>query len=141
MQWRKIKLTDKQKVAIRNAEAQIKKPKLLRRLQCIKLKDKGWKHEEVAEFLNVTIVTISDWIKIYSEEGLKSLLDWKCKGRLSILTMADQDKIRARHAEKPFETAKEAKDFIQQEFGINWHLHWIQKLLKKNFDFHTRKPL
>ena len=35
--------------------------------------------------------------------------------------------------------AKEAKDFIYREFGIDWHLHWVQKLLKKNFAVHLRR--
>ena len=138
MEWRKINLTEKQKAEIREAELRIKKPQLVRRLQCLKLKNKGWKHKEVAEFLNVTIATVSTWIKVYHKEGLTSLLHWNCQGRASILTKADQEKIKARQREKPFQTAKEAQDFIEQTLGIKWHLHWVQKLLKKNFDFHSK---
>lgn len=86
MEWRKINLTKEQKEEIKNAKSQLKKSQLIRRLHCLELKDKGWKHEEVAEFLNVTIVTISNWIKVYCEKGLSSLLNWNCKGKVSILS-------------------------------------------------------
>lgn len=140
MEWRKINLTKEQEEEIRNAESQIKTPQLIRRLHCIKLKHKGWKHAEVAEFLNVTIVTVSDWIKVYCEEGLQSLLNWDCKGRVSVLTIEDQEKLKARQEEKPFDTAKEVKQYIKEELGRDFHLHWVQKLLKKNFNCHTKSP-
>ena len=138
MEWRKISLTKIEEEEIKNAESQIKKPQLIKRLHCIKLKNKGWKHAEVAEFLDITIVTISDWIKVYCEGGLPLLLNWNCKGRVSVLTLANQEKIKDRNKEKPFDTAKEAKQYIKEEFGLDFHLHWVQKLLKKNFNCHTK---
>ena len=140
MDWIKIQLSSEEKIEIKNSIKQIENKTLLKRLQCLQLKDKKWKHEEVADFLDVSINSITNWIKAYRSGGLTELLQWNHKGRISILSLADQAKIKARNTEKPFDTAKEAKDFIEKEFGIKWHLHWVQKLLKKNFDFHTSKP-
>lgn len=138
-EWTKISLNKEEKKEIENAERQVRSIKLLRRLQTIKLKNEGWKHAKLCEFFGVNKNTISNWLKAYKKGGVDELLQWNCKGKVSILSREDQEKIQARNAEKPFETAKEAKTFIEEEFGIKWHLHWVQKLLKKNFDCHTNK--
>ncbi len=137
MEWIKIQLTKKEWSELKNAEKQIDKPQLLKRIQCIKLKDQNWKNKDLAEFFGVCLDTITNWLKAYKKGGVEELLQWEYKGKISILTVADQEKIKARHKEKPFNTAKEAKDFIQREFGIEWHLHSVQRILKKNFDFRS----
>jgi len=139
MDWRKIKLSKEQIKELEEAEIDIKNARLLKRIQCIKLKNKGWKHKEIQSFLNVQIETISKWIKFYVEGGIVKLLSWNYEGRSSILTAEDKEKIIRRNEKKPFETAKEAKDYIKKEFGLEWHLHWVQKLLKKNFIFHSKR--
>jgi len=48
------------------------------------------------------------------------------------------EEIRQKNREKPFDTAKEAKAYIQEKYGLSFHLHYIQKLVKKNFIFHTK---
>lgn len=139
MDWIKIVLTPDEREAIKNCEKQINTKTLLKRLQCIQLKDKNWKHEEVAEFLDVSINSITNWLKAYRKGGIEKLLQWGYKGKVSILGKEDLEKIRQRNREKPFMTAKEAKDYIFREFGIRWHLHWVQKLLKKNFVVRSKK--
>ena len=139
MDWIKISLTPQQKEEIRNAERQINKKPLLKRLQCLRLKDKGWKHEEVADFLDVSIGSITNWLKAYRDGGVSTLLQWDYKGKVSILSLKEVEELQKRNKEKPFMTAKEAKTFIEEKFGIQWHLHWVQKLLKKNFTVHSRR--
>lgn len=139
MDWIKINLSPEKLEEIKNAERQINNKQLLRRLQCIKLKNKKWTHNEISEFADVSSHSISEWLKAYKEGGLEKLLKWDYQGKVSVLTESDQIKIKTRNEEKPFDTAKEAKDFIKKEFGVDWHLHWVQKLLKKNFNFHIRK--
>ena len=139
MEWRKIQLNNHQLNEIKDAEQDIKNSQLLKRLQAIKLKDKQWKHKDIAEFLCVRLETISVWIKTFSEKGVEGLLEWHYKGKPSQLTEKHKSQLKKRHKEKPFDTAKEAKDYIEKEFGKIFHLHWVQKLLKKNFDCHTKK--
>lgn len=139
-EWRKIHLGGKELKGLKKAEKEVIKPQLLKRIQCIKLKDKKWKHYEVAEFLDIRIETVSTWIKAYKEGGIKKLLIWNYQGKVSVLTKEQQERLKQRHKIKPFDTAKEASQYMTQEFGLKFHLHWIQKLLKKNFDFRTKKP-
>lgn len=138
MEWIKIKLTEKDLTEIENAEKQVKNLQLLKRLQCIKLKNEGWKHKQMTKFFGISVNTITNWLKAYQEGGISKLLEWNYEGRVSILTTEQQAQILKRHEEKAFDSAKEAKAYIEKEFGIVWHLHWVQKLLKKNFAFHTK---
>jgi len=139
MNWRKIKLSKEQVTELTKAEKSVKNARLLKRIQCIKLKDKSWKHREIQLFLNIQLETISKWIKSYTEGGITELLSWNYEGRSSALTTEDKIKLIKRNQKKPFETAKEAQDYIKKEFCLDWHLHWVQKLLKKNFNFHSKK--
>lgn len=139
MKWTKINLTKEELEQLNTEESKIKKPILLKRIQCIKLKNLGWKHKEIARFLNICIETISHWIKAYEKDGIGGLINWQNKGRVSILTEEQKEILKARNKNQPFENSKEAKDFIEETFGVEFHLHYVQKLLKKNFNFHTKK--
>ena len=139
MEWRKIRLTEKEVLGIKNRIEQIENKALIKRLQCILLKDKKWKHQEIMDFLGVSLNSVSDWLKIYKKGGISDLLHWNYEGRVSLLSLEDQKKIKARNREKPFDTGKEAKAYILKEFGVDWHLHSVQKLLKKSFNFRTKK--
>jgi transposase len=140
-EWNKISLTERQKKEIKEAKKQTNKTQLLQRLQCVELKNKHWKHRELEEFFGVCMNTITNWLKAFIEGGIQGLLEWNYKGKQSQLTNEHKEQLKKRHEEKPFDTAKEAKQYIEEALGIEFHLHWVQKLLKKNFDCHTRKQL
>lgn len=138
-EWLKILLSDKEKAEIKNAKKQTNKTQLLKRLQCIELKNKQWKHKDLAEFFGVCMNTITNWLKAFTEGGVSGLLKWEYKGKPSQLTEEHKAQLKKRHTEKPFDTSKEVKQYIEKHCGIKLHLHWVQKLLKKNFDFHTKR--
>ncbi len=135
----KFKLTETQKQEIEIAEQTIKQIQLLKRIQSIKMRDKGMTNIMIGDILGKSDQTISNWIERYRKGGLKSLLEWNYKGRISVLTTENIEKIIQRHKQKPFEKAAELKAYIKLEFGIDYHLHWVQKILKKNFNLHTKK--
>ncbi len=129
---RRVNLSEEELEKLNELEDSITDARLLKRIQCIKLKNEAKKHKEIAKFLNRSEVRISQWIRIYKEEGIKGLLKWNCKGRVSKLNQEARERLKERDKEKPFDTAKEAKKFIEEELGIEFHLHWVQKILKKN---------
>ena len=135
----KIKLSKEQLLELDNAEKQLKQPQLIKRLQSIKLRDKGMTNIEIGKFLLLSDQTISNWAQVYLTQGIQPLLQWNYEGKTSILTIAQQQELKKRNSEKPFEKASEAQDYIKQHFGIDFHLHWVQKLMKKNFSLHSRK--
>ena len=65
MEWRKINLSQEGLKELEKAEGHVKNTRLLKRIQCIKLKNKGWKHKEVQSFLNIQLETVSIWVKNY----------------------------------------------------------------------------
>ena len=135
----KIKLSKEQLLELDNAEKQLKQPQLIKRLQSIKLRDKGMTNIEIGKFLLLSDQTISNWVQVYLTQGIQPLLQWNYEGKTSILTITQQQELKKRNSEKPFEKASEAQDYIRQHFGIDFHLHWVQKLMKKNFSLHSRK--
>ena len=135
----KFKLTEEQKQELEIAEQTTKQIQLLKRIQSIKMKDKGLTNILIAEILGKSDQTISDWVQLYRKEGTKALLRWNYKGRISILSSEDLKKIAKKNEEKPFDKASEAKAYIKSEFGIDFHLHWVQKIIKKNFNLHIKK--
>lgn len=136
----KNKLTPEQLQELENTERQLKQPQLIKRIQSIKLRDKGLSNIEIGQFLLMSDQTISNWYQLYIKKGLEALLQWDYKGKISILTLEQQQELKDRNLKQPFEKAAEAKTYIKKHFGHNFHLHWVQKLMKKNFIFHTRKP-
>jgi len=135
----KFTLTDEQKIELDNAEMQLDNNQLIKRITALKLRDKGLSNIEIGEVLLKSDQSISNWVQLYLKEGLSSLLQWNYKGRPSILSLEMQQKLKDRNALKPFDKASEAQSYIKEEFGIEYHLHWVQKLLKKNFNLHIRK--
>jgi len=135
----RIKLSVEQLSELDNTEKQLKQPQLVKRVQSIKLRNKGMTNIEIGKFLLFSDQTISNWAHIYMTRGLQALLQWNYKGKTSVLTVRQQEELRKRNSEKPFVRAAEAQDYIRQRFGIEFHLHWVQKLMKKNFTLHTGK--
>jgi len=135
----KFKLTEGQKQELEVAEQTTKQIQLLKRIQCLKMRDKGLNNLIISDILGKSDQTISDWVQLYRKEGLKKLLEWKYKGKVSILSEENLKQLIQRNEQQPFEKASEAKRYIKEEFGINFHLHWVQKIMKKNFNLHIKK--
>ena len=55
--------------------------KIWRRLKCIDLKQKGHKHKDIAQILDVTIDTITDWLFLFNEGGFEELCKLNYEGR------------------------------------------------------------
>jgi len=140
MKYIKIKLSKEDKKQLNIAEKEVSNTQLLKRIQCVKFKDMGWTNLKIAEFLNVCNDTITDWLKAYSEKGVDGILAWGYEGRPSFLTDSQLEIIKKRNIAMPFDKASEAVDFIEEQFGIRYNLSWVQKMLKKNWDCHTKKP-
>lgn len=139
MEYIKIKLIKEQKKELKKSEKCNDNIHLLKRIQCVNLKDMGWTNIKIAAFLNVCNDTVGEWLKAYSNNGIDGLLRWGYEGRPSKLTQAQLEQIGKRNADNPFDNASEAVEYIKIEFGIEYNLSWVQKLLKKNWVCHTKK--
>jgi len=59
---------------LKKIEKKIELTKVYKRVQALKLIYLNWKYSAIAEFLNVTNDTITNWISIYKLNGLSALL-------------------------------------------------------------------
>ena len=129
--YRKFKLSNSTIAKIRQLEKKVKKPKSLKRLQFLLMKNKGDKHVDIAKLLGVRTETLSHWLAIFREGGLKKLLEWNYRGKIPSLTVEQQETLKDRLRHNGFIDAKEAKEFIEKRFDVHYHLNHVQKILKK----------
>ena len=66
-------------------------------------------------------------------------MQWNYKGKVSVLSSKELEELKQINLLQPFETASQAKSYIKEKYNIDFHLHWVQKLLKKNFNLHSKK--
>jgi transposase len=64
-----------------------------RRIQALKLKRNGWKQKDIAFALNVSKGAVSQWLKLASEEGKRSLYAHLHTGRIPKLTCTEKQYI------------------------------------------------
>ena len=99
----------------------------------------GWTYTAVADFLCVTKNTISEWIKLYIAGGVASLTTLHYLGGQSRLKEDQLIEIQQKASEGRFTFAKEIKEYIFKNFGIQYNLKHVQLLTKKNFCYPLRK--
>ncbi len=137
--FQRVQVSEKEYEELVMAEKTVKSAKILRRVHAFKLMHLEWKYVEIAKFLGVTNDTITDWVKIHRSGGISGLLDLHYKGRKSLLSKKQIQILKKESKNGSFKTAKQAKKFIEDNFGVSYHLHHVQLLLKKGFNSPLRK--
>ena len=102
---------------------------------------------EIAKTLKVSLSGVSEWLKIFSEQGVDGLLEGRRTGRPSFLS--DVDKILlcdiidsgpiAYGYVSGLWTSIRIADVVEQEFGIRYHPGHVRKLLA-DFGFSVQSP-
>lgn len=116
-----------------------KKKKIFRRLQCIYLKNEGKTNKEIADIAGACVDTVTDWIKLYKEKGLKGLCALNYNGRKQSKIDPYIDKIKKDIRERMISTLAELQDLLLSEYGIKIEQSWLSRCCKKNSVFLTRK--
>lgn len=110
-----------------------------RRLQAVKLHEKGWKHNKIAEALGVTEGAVSQWIKKAKTQGVQALSHQPPPGRppkLTVEQFAQLPALLAKGAEAfgfrgdVWTTARVAA-VIEQVFGVRYHPAHCSCLLRQ----------
>lgn len=129
--FERVKISKKEYNQLKKIEKTITSTKVYQRVQAIKLIHKNWKYSAIAEFLNITKDTMTDWVNIYKKTGLSGLLKLKYRGKIPLLSEEQLVELRAKKS--TFKVAKEARKYIRDNYGINYNPTYIHELLKKNF--------
>lgn len=105
-----------------------KKARVFKRYQALYLFLSGKKRAEIAEFLGISVTTVSNIHSIYRKEGLAGIPDKPVPGRPARLTNEQQSELRKVILNKvPSEVGFPAK--------FNWTAGMIGKYIKKNYSY------
>ena len=107
----------------------------------------GMKQADVVRKYGVSRATVSTWDKIVHTEGIEGLRMRKAPGKPPKLTEQEKEKLREILIESPLAygwetdiwTSRRVEEVIQKEFGVEYHVHHIPKLLHK-LGFRPVKP-
>jgi len=141
-----ISLTaDEQKELLQRKKNQ-RDGKVLRRLMCIDMKQKGILNKDIAEYCSVCIDTITDWLCLFKEGSFEALCSFQYEGRRISKLEKYKEKIKIKITEKEkggnegIVSLKELKAWVLDEFGIKTCISNLFYFCKKNSIYLTKKP-
>ncbi|MBC2708954.1 MAG: helix-turn-helix domain-containing protein [ANME-2 cluster archaeon] len=137
--FQRVSILDAEYEQLIVAEPKTKSVKVLKRIQAFKLMYLGWKYSAIAEFLSVTNNTITNWINYYKEGGIDSLLLLNYKGGQAKLSEEQLSELKIEAGKGAFAIARDVRQYIKKNFGIEYNLSHVQLLCKKNFNYPLRK--
>ena len=102
---------------------------------------------EIAKILKASLSGVSEWLKIYAEQGVDGLLEGRRSGRPSFLSDVDKVLLCDIIDSGPIAygyvsglwTSIRIADVIDQEFGVRYHPGHVRKLLG-DFGFSVQSP-
>lgn len=118
-----------------------------RRVHSVLLNSDGHTSGEISKILNVSREKVSEWLKIYDQQGFEGLKEGKRSGRPNLLT--DLQKVLlcdiidsgpvAYGLMTGIWTSKTIAEVIEWEFNIKYHPGHVRKLLQ-DFGFSVQSP-
>jgi transposase len=109
-----------------------------RRIHALKLKRSGWKQKDIATALDVSKGAVSQWLKVATEDGEKSLRARPRIGRIPKLTASEKQIIpellsggaEAYGFRGKVWTCLRVRKVIEWEFGVSYNKSHVARLLK-----------
>lgn len=127
----KINLSNEDLIELESRLLYERDSKIYKRLQCLKLKHKNYKNIQIADILSVTKETITNWIKLFLNEGFEGLCHLNYEGRRVSKLEPYNDIIISLNKEKKFSTVVQLKQILLDEYGLEVSKSWLNEYLKK----------
>ncbi len=106
--------------------------KVLKRYQCIHFKQQGIKNKNIAVLLCVNIDTVTDWLKVFLEKGLKSLREFDYEGRRVSVLDDYKPEIKSYVDKNIVSSVKELQGYIKKTYHVAVEHSWLFRYCKKN---------
>lgn len=135
-----IKLSQEEKVKIKQLHRNCKQRKFADRLKAILLLDDGFSCVEVGKILLLDDDTVRKYRNIYLNQGVQDLLRDNNKGRKSFLRAQQLEDLEQHLTENTYMDSKGIVAWIQKEFNINYTVSGINALLDR-LGFVYKKPV
>lgn len=109
------------------------------RIKAILMLNSGYSAGTVAECLLLNETTVRRYLQRYVDGGLEELCtDWH-QGRVSVLSLDEEDALVAELKRVIYPTASSVIEFISGEFGVTYSVSGVRYLLKR-LGFSYKKP-
>ena len=103
------------------------------RLQALWLLRRGWRMEQVAEVVGTEYRSVQRWVAWYRQGGRAAVQGHRMggTGHPAFLTAAQQEEVATEVAPGRFRTAAEIRDWIAQEYGVEYTVAGVYGLLDR----------
>jgi transposase len=133
-------LSQKQELSYKSLHKRYKKDQRKSdRIKAILMLNKGYTYTEISEVLLLDDSTIRRWHEIFTNSGIKTLLEDKYLGGISRLTNEQQEKLSFHLGHNIYLTAKEICFYVQEEFDVVYTVKGMTSLLHQ-LGFSYKKP-
>jgi transposase len=126
-----ILLSAEQRKAIERRRKETLDRRIYQRLTALLAVAGGKTREEVAEFLGVSLTQLSEWLRIFRNEGLEAFCTLHNKGDPGNLTPAQVDQLKAQVRTGCFRNAAQIRHWVESTFQVRYSPTGIKDLLKR----------
>jgi transposase len=126
-----IELTAEQKKEIERRRKGTLDRRVYQRLTAILAVAAGKTREEVAELLGVSLTQLSEWLRIYRNEGLDALGEIHNKGDPGKLTPQHIEQLKAKVSTGCFRNSDQIRDWVHSTFAVSYSSSGVKDLLKR----------
>jgi transposase len=126
-----IELTAEQKKEIERRRKATPDRRVYQRLTAVLAVAAGKTREEVAELLGVGLTQLSEWLRVYRNEGLDALCEIHNKGDPGKLTPQQIDQLKAKVSTGCFRNSDQIRDWIKSTFAVGYSSSGVKDLLKR----------
>ena len=91
----------------------------------------GKTREEVAELLGVGLTQLSEWLRVFRNQGLDALCEIHNKGDPGKLTPHQIEQLKAKVSTGCFRNSDQIRDWIESSFAVKYSSSGLKDLLKR----------
>lgn len=135
-----VTLSRAELAALNQRRKQAKHKQIADRLQCIYLAHSGKGNKAITALLAVNKNSVTDWIKLYLDQGLEALCHPINYDRRSSKLDPYIEAIKLDVQDHAIATLAELQDWIKTKYSIELEHSWLWRCCKKNSICLTRKP-
>ena len=126
-----IELTPEQKEEIERRRKGTLDRRVYQRLTAVLAVAAGKTREEVADLLGVGLTQLSEWLRVYRNDGLDSLCEVHNKGDPGNLTPHQVEQLKAKVSTGCFRNSDQIRHWIKFTFSVNYSSSGVKGLLKR----------
>jgi transposase len=125
-----VRTADQQKQIERRRKA-TRDRRIYQRLTAVLAVAAGKSREEVAALLGVSLTQLSEWLRVFRNQGLDSLCEIHNKGDPGKLTPQQVEQLKAKVSTGCFRNSDQIRHWIQATFSVSYSSSGVKELLKR----------